>query len=98
MLPQNKEQLNDVYLRRCTPHRSSGHSILVGQLVLRHLDSPTSLVFPGYQADQGGPGCLSVLPLAGLRMEEKFVLKMGEYIKSVINKHPVKRLHQCDAW
>lgn len=68
-----KQQLNHVYLRHCTPGRSSGHSILVGQLVPGYLDYPTSLVYPGYQADQGTPGCLSVLHQAGLRMEEERV-------------------------
>lgn len=84
-------RLNDVYLRRYTPDRSSGHSILVGQLVLCYLDFPTSPAFPGYQADQVGPGCLSVLHQAGLRMEEKSVFKMCEYTKPVNNKHSVKK-------
>jgi len=49
-------------------------------------------VFPDYQADRGGPGCLSDLHLAGLREEEKLVLKMADYIKPVINKHALKQL------
>lgn len=57
-----------VELQRCTPGRSSGHSILAGQLVLCYLDSPTSPAFPGYLADRGGPGCLSVLPRADLEV------------------------------
>lgn len=52
-----------VELQCCIPDRSLGHSILVGQLVRCYLDSPASPVSLGYQADQVGPGCLSVLHL-----------------------------------
>lgn len=76
VLPMLKQQLDDVYLQRCTQYRSSGHSILVSQLVLCYLDSPASPVSPGFQADRGGPGCLSVLHLADLRMEGESESKM----------------------
>lgn len=65
------QQLGHVYLRRYTQGRSSGHSIRVGQLVPWNLDYPTVLECLGYQADQEGPGFLSVLHQAGLRMKEK---------------------------
>ncbi|TNN52156.1 hypothetical protein EYF80_037638 [Liparis tanakae] len=56
------------------------------------LDSLTAPVFPDYRAGRGGPGCPSVLHLAGLRVEGKLVLKMADYIKPVINKHALKQL------
>lgn len=65
-----------VELRRCIPDRSSGHSILVDQVVLMYLDFPASPVLPGCQADQWGPGCLSVLHLAGLVVP--FVLEVPD--------------------
>lgn len=65
-----------VELQRCTQYRSSGHSILVSQLVLCYLDSPASPVSPGFQADRGGPGCLSVLHLADL--EVRVVLEVPD--------------------
>lgn len=66
--------MSDVYLQRCIPDTSSGHSIPVGQLVPWYRDSQASPLDLGFQADRVGPGCRSGLRLAALKTQERFVL------------------------
>lgn len=68
-------KVNDIYLPRCIPNRSLHHSIQADQLVLWSLDSRASPVSLGYQVDQVGPGCLSVLHLANLKIKESVLVK-----------------------
>lgn len=68
-------KLNDIYLPRCIPNRSLHHSIQADQLVLWSLDSRASPVSLGYQVDQVGPGYLSVLHLANLKIKESVLVK-----------------------
>lgn len=55
-----------VYLQRCSPGKSSGHSNLVAQQVQYCRGSPADPMNPGCQADQGGPGCQPDHPPADL--------------------------------
>lgn len=92
-------KLNDIYLPCCIPNRSLHHSIQADQLVLWSLDSRASPVSLGYQVDQVGPGYLSVLHLANLKIKESVLVKKTTKTPKiqVFVWHLVKRFSADDA-